>query len=295
MKTICKKQRNLIIVAVMVAFLVILAGTACAADEKPVVTVGGEKVGEQEMVNLLVLQSGVSRGMARLVLAQTTLEQRQQLANQVVMSLILSQAAMMKGLHLDEDVALTLRWNRANTLAQAYVNKVAANWSLHREDLEKYYEAHKEDYVVPESAHVRHILTSTKEEASRVLLEVMVDPSAFPEVARAKSIDRGSAQNGGDLGWVTPGQTVPAFDKLVFSMKENSIKGPVESRFGWHVVQVLEREPAHQQSFEEALPQLQQDIQQWYLEQEVEKLKERFNVTIDEKTLSNLGGIPAIK
>jgi peptidyl-prolyl cis-trans isomerase C len=78
-------------------------------------------------------------------------------------------------------------------------------------------------------------------------------------------------------------------------MKENSIKGPVESRFGWHVVQVLERKPSHQQSFEEALPQLQQDIQQWYLEQEVEKLKERFNVTIDEKTLSNLGGIPAIK
>ncbi len=288
-----KKKGKLVLAMIVVALVAAMAGTAVASDGKPIVSVGSDKVGEEELLSLVVRQSGVQKQMMPFLLAQMTLEQREELVDQVVTSLLLSQAAMMEGLYLDEDVALTLRWNRANTLAQAYINKVARDWSFKREDLQEYYEAHTDDYYVPEQAHVRHILVETEGEASRILLEVMTDESAFAEVARTKSIDTGSAQKGGDLGWISPGQTVPAFDELVFSMKQDSIKGPVESRFGWHVVQVLEKKPGHQLNFEEALPQIREDIMQWYLDQEVEKLKGRFNVEVDRKALSNLGGFPA--
>jgi peptidyl-prolyl cis-trans isomerase C len=288
-----KKQGKLVLAVFAFVWAVMMAGEALAVEAKPIVSVGGEKVGEEELLSLVIRQSGVQKQMMPFVLAQMTLQQREELVGQVVTSLLLSQAATMEGLHLDEEVELTLRWNRANTLAQAYINKIAQDWSFKREDLEKYYEDHLDDYFVPEQAHVRHILVETKEEASRVLLEVMVDESAFDEVARTKSIDTGSAQKGGDIGWISPGHTVPAFDELVFSMKEDSIKGPVESRFGWHVVQVLEKKPGRQMNFEEALPQIRRDIQQWYLDKEVEKLKSRFNVEVDTEALSNLGGFPA--
>lgn len=290
-----KKSRKLVLTVIAVVFVAVTAGAAMAEDENPIVSVAGEKVGEQELLNLVVSQSGIQKQMMPFVLAQMSLEQREELVDQVVTALLLSQAAMMEGLHLDEDVAMTLRWNRANTLAQAYINKVAQNWSFKQEDLRKYYDEHREDYVVPKQAHVRHILAETEQEALNILLEVLADEEAFSEVAREKSIDTGSAQKGGDLGWLSPGQTVPAFDELVFSMKENSIKGPVESRFGWHVVQVLEKKPSHQKTFEEALPQIREDIQQWYLAGEVEKLKGRFDVEIDTEALSNLGGFPARK
>lgn len=291
-----RKKQGKLILAVLAALLVAMMAGAAAADEaKPIVSVGADKVGEEELLNLVVRQSGVQKQMMPFVLAQMTLQQRKDLVDQVVTSLLLSQAATMEGLHLDEDVALTLRWNRANTLAQAYINKIAQDWSFKREDLKEYYESHTDDYFVPEQAHVRHILVETEEEASRILLEVLADESAFAELARTKSIDTGSAQKGGDLGWISPGQTVPAFDELVFSMKEDSIKGPVESRFGWHVVQVLEKKSGKQLNFEEALPQIREDIQQWYLDQEVDKLKGRFNVEIDTEALTNLGGFPAMQ
>lgn len=295
MKVMWKKHGKLILAGVMLSLFALAAGTAVAADEKTIVTVGSDDVGEREILDLVVRQTGVEKAMMPLLLAQMSLDQRKQLADQVVTALLLSQAAAAEGLEDDADVALTLKWNRANTLAQAYINRIAENWSLKEEDLRKFYEENKKDYIEPESAHVRHILTETEEEASQVMKDVSADAGSFETVAEEKSIDPGSAPKGGDLGFITKGQTVPSFEEVVFSMEENSIEGPVESRFGWHVIQVLGKKPSHQQTFEEALPQLREDIQQWYLTQEVEKLKERFGVEVDEEGLANLGGFPAVQ
>jgi peptidyl-prolyl cis-trans isomerase SurA len=54
------------------------------------------------------------------------------------------------------------------------------------------------------------------------------------------SVD-GSAQNGGDLGWVSPGDLVPEFEKAMNALKPNELSAAVQSQFGWHLIQVLER------------------------------------------------------
>lgn len=289
-----RKKRGKLVLALVTFALVAMAAGAVAADEdKPVVVVGEEQVGEQEMLDLVVLQTGVQKEMMPLVLAQMTLEQREELVEQVMTALLLSQAATEEGLEDEREVALQIKWNRANTLAQAYINKVSENWSLEKKELEKYFEENKEDYVVPESVKVRHILTETEEEAEDVLSEVTEDADVFEAVAKEKSIDQGSAEKGGELGWISRGQTVPAFEETVFSMEEGSIEGPVESKFGWHVIQVLEKKQSHQQTFDEAVDQIREDIQQSYLNEEVEKLKDRFDVEVDTEALSNLGGFPA--
>ncbi len=63
----------------------------------------------------------------------------------------------------------------------------------------------------------------------------------FAELARSHSQDRGSAVNGGDLGWVNPGDTVPQFERVMNDLAPGEISEPFESPFGWHIVQVLER------------------------------------------------------
>lgn len=96
--------------------------------------------------------------------------------------------------------------------------------------------------------HARHILIKTSElvsenEAKARLQEIKVriDKGAdFAEQARLHSED-GSAPQGGDLNWLSPGETVPEFEKAMDALKVNQVSGLVQSGFGWHLIQVLER------------------------------------------------------
>ena len=99
--------------------------------------------------------------------------------------------------------------------------------------------------------HVRHILIKTSElvpenEAKNRLLEIKqhIDTGAdFAEQAKRFSED-GSAAQGGDLGWVSPGETVPEFEDAMNALPESQVSGAVQSGFGWHLIQVLERRNA---------------------------------------------------
>ena len=96
--------------------------------------------------------------------------------------------------------------------------------------------------------HARHILLRTKEGVSdaelRQRLEALkarIDSGAdFAELARLQSED-GSAANGGDLGWISPGETVPEFEQAMGDLKLGQVSAPVQSQFGWHLIQVQER------------------------------------------------------
>lgn len=96
--------------------------------------------------------------------------------------------------------------------------------------------------------HARHILIKTSElvpenEAKARLQEIKrrIDKGAdFAEQARLYSED-GSAAQGGDLGWISPGETVPQFEEAMNALKVGQVSGLVQSGFGWHLIQVLER------------------------------------------------------
>ena len=68
-----------------------------------------------------------------------------------------------------------------------------------------------------------------------------VSDEDFAKLARANSQDPGSGSEGGDLGWVTPGQMVPEFEKAMDELQVGEVSQPVKSRFGWHLIQVEDR------------------------------------------------------
>ena len=99
------------------------------------------------------------------------------------------------------------------------------------------------------NTQVRHILIKTNElvddaEAQKRLLalaERIRDGDDFATLARAHSEDKGSAINGGSLDWVGPGALVPPFEEAMNKLAINEISAPVQTQFGWHIIQVLGR------------------------------------------------------
>ncbi|MFT4173356.1 MAG: peptidylprolyl isomerase [Rhodocyclaceae bacterium] len=99
-----------------------------------------------------------------------------------------------------------------------------------------------------EQTHARHILIRSSEASNDAdvrlrllgLRERIVNGVDFAELARTNSGD-GTAAKGGDLGWLSPGETVPEFERAMNALKIGELSQPIQSPFGWHLIQVLER------------------------------------------------------
>ena len=142
--------------------------------------------------------------------------------------------------------------------------KVADTIQVTDAQIQDYYNGHKDDYRTPERVHARHILLSTankpKDEVPKIqaqaeaLLKQIKGGGDFAELAKKNSQDPGSAQKGGDLGWVSRGQMVKNFEDAVFTLKPNEISNVVTTEYGFHIIQVLEKQSAHLQTLDEVKP-----------------------------------------
>ena len=123
-------------------------------------------------------------------------------------------------------------------------------------DIQAYYDAHKAQYEVKDQAKVRHILiavpagadaktdAAAKAKAEDLLKQIKAGGD-FAALATKNSDDPGSKQSGGELGFLTPGQTVPEFNKAAFSLQPGQTSDVIKTQFGYHILQVEERQTAH--------------------------------------------------
>lgn len=129
--------------------------------------------------------------------------------------------------------------------------------------IQQYYDAHKDSYRTPERVKARHILfkttnqsdadiQKTKAKAADVLKQIK-GGADFAKLAEKYSEDPGSAKNGGDLGWVVRGQTVKNFETTAFTLKPNEISDLVSTEYGFHIIQVLEKQDARLQPLDSVL------------------------------------------
>lgn len=131
-----------------------------------------------------------------------------------------------------------------------------ADVDVSEEDKEAYFEENQEDL---ESANARHILVEDEETAEEAVTR-LDDGESFEDVATDMSTDPGSAEQGGDLGFFNRGQMVPEFDEAVFSMEEGEVSEPIESEFGFHIIELIEVRDTYEElegDVEEALRQEQ--------------------------------------
>jgi peptidyl-prolyl cis-trans isomerase D len=134
-----------------------------------------------------------------------------------------------------------------------------------QQEIQQYFTAHQSEYSVPEQARARHILikagTDAKADAAAKakaegLLKQIQGGANFADLAKQNSDDPGSKDKAGELGFARRGMMVPEFDNAIFTQKIGDTK-IVKSQFGYHIIQVEERQTAHSQALNEVLPTIQ--------------------------------------
>jgi peptidyl-prolyl cis-trans isomerase C len=172
---------------------------------------------------------------------------------------------------------------------------IAAKVAVKPEDVEAFYKANQEHFQQPERVRASHILIQVPKEADAAtkakarakaedLLKQARAGKDFAELARQNSQDPGSAANGGDLGFFAKGQMVGPFNDVAFSQKPGTISDIVETDFGFHIIKVVEKQPAGVVKLQEAKPQIQQYLENQARQQQtqafVESLRTKSKVEI---------------
>jgi peptidyl-prolyl cis-trans isomerase D len=157
-------------------------------------------------------------------------------------------------------------------------------------ELHRLYDSDRERFRTPERVQARHILLKTTgkspEEDAKIqakadaLLKQIKAGGDFAELARKNSEDPGSATKGGELGWIVRGQTVKPFEDTAFSLKPKDISNVVKTEYGFHILQVLDHEQAHQRTFEEVKSQLADEFRKQRASQVMQDLPDRVQAAL---------------
>ncbi len=143
------------------------------------------------------------------------------------------------------DLLLRVKLNLLSSKIQKKVAKEKA--TVTKAQIKKYYEQHKSQYGTPEKRDVRIVLTKTEAQATQAKKEVESGKS-FASVAKSKSIDPTSKDNGGELKGVVKGQEEKALDEAIFSAKKGVLGGPVKTPFGYYIYEVTSTTPGSSQT-----------------------------------------------
>lgn len=249
-------RMHLLVLPVLAGTLLcgVAASAQDAADDPVVARVDGEDL----------RRSDVEAGMAELP------EQYRQVPFEMLYNVLLERAietrlladkAQAEGVADDPAVQRNLERVRTLLLRDGLLGRHLEE-SGSEEALRALYEERKAapDFAV-EEAHVRHVLVGSEEEA-RSVIEELEGGAEFEALARERSTDPSAEQNGGDLGWIRSEQVVPSFGEAAFALEPGGrTEQPVQSDFGWHVIETVETRTV-EPSFEELEPQLRQEVAQ---------------------------------
>ncbi len=159
------------------------------------------------------------------------------------------------------------------------------------EDVKKYYDEHLDKYSSEEQRRVAHILVEGDDEAkAQAILDELNAGADFAAVAQEKSDDFGSAENGGDLGWIEHDVMDPAFEEAAFALKNpGDMSGLVKSDFGYHIIKLEELKDAVAKPFDEVAAEIKQElvdqkaVDQFYeLQNELERVAFEYPDSLDD-------------
>ena len=207
---------------------------------------------------------------------------QKQLLDELVMQELLYSDALEQGYEEDDEFKVALEDMKKSLLKQFAMKKLLEPVSANEEEIKDYYEQHTSLFASPEKATANHILVDTLEEATRIANEIK-DGLDFKEAAKKYSNCPSSSQ-GGALGSFGRGQMVPAFENATFSMEPGTISEPVQTQFGYHLIQLESLTPAGTMPYEAVKMQVKEQLllakrQALYIEKR-EELSKRYTVEI---------------
>jgi len=190
---------------------------------------------------------------------------------------LLAREAKKAGLDKSADVKTQMDLAAQTVLVRAYVTDWVKKNPIPDADLHKEYDAIKTQ-IGDKEYKVRHILVKTEDQAKEIISELQKG-AKFDELAKARSEDPGSKEKGGDLDWNAPANFVKPFgDAMKATPKGKFTPQPVQTQFGWHVIEVDDVRDAKVPTFDEVKPQLAQRMQAQWLDKYFKDLRAKNGV-----------------
>jgi peptidyl-prolyl cis-trans isomerase C len=186
-------------------------------------------------------------------------QQRTQALDNLIRAQLVAQQAVKEGLEKQPDTADLIKLERLNILEQAMSQKVLGGEQPTDDELQAEYTA--EVAKLPKTEyHARHILVATEPFAEKIIQRLKAGEK-FSDLAKTESMDS-SKTNGGDLGWFTLDHMVKPFADAVSSLKVGEYtQQPVQTQYGWHVIQLLGTRPLTPPPFDQVKQRLVQIVQ----------------------------------
>ena len=227
--------------------------TTATDNSAPVATVNGTPI-SRDFYEFYI--KGITGGKAS---ADLTPQQRSLALDNLIRARLVAEEAAKQGLDRSGDTVYLLELTRLNVLQQAVQERYLRDRKPTEQELRAEYEtqiatAPKTEY------HARHILVATEPFAQKII-ERLDKGEKFDVLAKSESMDP-SKNSGGDLGWFTPDRMVPEFSGALMALKpgEYSHK-PVQTQFGWHVIQLLDTRELTPPPFDQVRQRLEQVVQ----------------------------------
>jgi peptidyl-prolyl cis-trans isomerase D len=168
--------------------------------------------------------------------------------------------------------------------------KIQADMPVTHDELQAYYNQHRDTYRVAEQVKVSHILIKTPlagadgkvdekgvaeaQKRAEDLLKQLKAGAKFEDLATKNSEDPGSAKQGGSLGWIEKGRTVPEFEKAAFSLPKGQTSDLVKSSYGFHIIRVDDKQAAHMKTPDDVKGEIEPIIRQMKTQAVVQKQSE---------------------
>ncbi|MBZ5680326.1 MAG: peptidyl-prolyl cis-trans isomerase [Acidobacteriia bacterium] len=215
---------------------------------------------------------------------------------------VLKQDDLKKGLHPAEaelkayyeshkaQYANSIPEKRKVKYAVIDVSKLEGSAQVTPADLQAYYDQHRDQYRIPEQVKVSHILIKTPlpgpdgkvdekgvteaQHRAEDLLKQIKGGAKFEDVAKKYSEDTVSAKQGGSLGFIGKGRTVPEFEKAAFSLPKGQISDLVKSSYGFHIIRVDDKQEAHMKTLDDVKADLEPLLKQQRAQQLAQKQAE---------------------
>ncbi len=242
----------------------------------PVATVNGNNISRAEF-DFYVKQLTQGKGPVEL-----TPDQKNQVLDQLIDMQLLAAQGVKDGVENDPEVAARLHVARLRLLADAeeqnfVKGKEPTDAELHAEYDAQVASLDKTEY------HARHILVAAKDKALAEDIIKKLDKGAkFEDLAKQYSIDTGSKAKGGDLDWFAAGRMVKPFSDALKGLKKGEItQQPVETQFGWHIIQLEDTRDAPPPPFDQVKEQVKKIVLQKRLQAYLDGLKK--TATIEKK------------
>lgn len=225
--------------------------TVARAGGDPVVArVNGTQIFDSD-VNLSAQEQGlVDEGLS---LPKNDAQYRRVL-DELIDQRLLALDAESQGLNSERDAKIRLAAARERILGNMRVERHLRD-AVNETAIRRMYEEQSKLAARGDEVRARHILVKEKAKADVILKQVDAGAN-FAALAREHSLDAGSSDRGGDLGYFTQDMLNSDFSRPAFNAAKGSVIGPLKSEFGWHIAEVLDRRPAAQPGFEELKPKI---------------------------------------